>query len=144
MLSSLFLFGSSLVKNKTVSVLLSTLLIINLARVQMWKVNNTFFFINMLVFLFIIAFAQKIKNEKVNAGISITSILIWSIIIDVICYFMFPKFVMGQTIFQYVWQGILYNYKYVFVNAAIYGVVKVIEHYKGVYSQKQVVTEWYG
>lgn len=141
MISSLLLFVSSLVKNKTVSVLLSTLLIINLARVQMWKVNNAFFLINMLVFLFIIAVAQRIKNRKVNAGISITSILIWSIIIDVICYFMFPKFVMGQTIFQYVWQGIIFNYKYVFVNAAIYGVIKAVEHYKSTYSRKQVITE---
>ena len=44
------------------------------------------------------------------------SILIWSIIIDFICYFMYPTMANGQNIISYIWQGVLFNYKYIFTN----------------------------
>ncbi|NCC71097.1 hypothetical protein EOM09_05950 [bacterium] len=47
---------------------------------------------------------------------SVFSILVWSVLVDVVCYFAFPSMIFGQTIFTYILNGILFNFKYVFYN----------------------------
>ena len=129
MINSLFMLGSSFNKNRKVSLAFMvgwvTYIIINQLYLGLFPI------VNAIVFLVITVSINLIKNKKINTILSIFSILIWSIIIDIICYYMYPLFSSNQNILGYVWQGILFNYKYIFSNAIavsiIYGIDIVIE-----------------
>ena len=54
--------------------------------------------------------------------------LIWSIVIDVICYFLYPQFTMGQNMVMYISNGILFNYKYVGYNMLVVAGIQGIEY----------------
>ena len=129
MINSLFMLGSSFNKNRKVSIAFIigwvTYIIIN----QLYL--GLFPMINAIVFLVVTISINLIKNKKANTVLSIFSILIWSIIIDIICYYMYPLYSSNQNIFGYIWQGILFNYKYIFSNTAtvcvIYEIDRIIE-----------------
>lgn len=129
MINSLFMLGSSYNKNRKVSITFMIGWIAYMTIRQFYL--GIFPIVNAIVFLIISVSINLIKNKKVNTVLSILSILIWSIIIDVICYYMYPLYSTGQNIFGYVCQGILFNYKYIFSNivaiCAIYGLDIVIE-----------------
>ena len=83
--------------------------------------------INAIVLLTVTISINLISNKKVNTIMSIFSILIWSIIIDIVCFYMFPMMSAGQSLINYILQGILFNYKYIFVNiVAICGINLII------------------
>lgn len=134
MINSLFMLGSSYNKNRKVSIAFMMGWIIYMIIRQAYL--GIFPIVNAIVFLIISVSINLIKNKKANTILSIFSILIWSVIIDVICYYIYPLYSTDQNIFGYVWQGILFNYKYIFSNTvaicAIYGldiVIKKIEIY---------------
>lgn len=121
MTNSLFMLGSAFNKNRKVSVAFMigwvTYVIINQLYLGLFPI------INAIVFLVITISINLVKNKKINTVLSIVSILIWSIIIDVICYYMYPLFSTNQNILGYVWQGILFNYKYIFTNIIAVAVI---------------------
>lgn len=129
MINSLFMLGSSYNKNRKISIAFMIGWIAYMIIRQFYL--GIFPIVNAIVFLIVSVSINKIKNKKANTILSIFSILIWSIIIDVICYYMYPLYSTYQNIFGYVWQGILFNYKYIFSNivaiCAIYGLDIVIE-----------------
>ena len=90
----------------------------------------TFPIVNAITFLTITLLISKIKNKSVNAVLSITSILIWSVIIDIICYYLYPTMSSNITLIQYVFNGILFNYKYVFTNILALSLVKILSSIK--------------
>lgn len=121
MLNSLFMLGSSFNKNRKISLVFMigwiAYVIINQLYLGLFPIMNA------IVFLVVTISINLIKNKKANTLLSIFSILIWSIIIDIICYYMYPLFSTNQNIFEYIWQGILFNYKYIFSNIiAIYSI----------------------
>ena len=71
---------------------------------------------------------------KINAILSVCSILVYSLSIDIICYYVLPSWAKGQSLIQYITNGFLFNYKYVFVNAAAFMLVvlcsKLFKRYK--------------
>ena len=129
MINSLFMLGSSFNKNRKVSIAFMigwvAYIIINQLYLGLFPI------VNAIVFLIVTISINLVKNKKVNTILSVFSILIWSIIIDIICYYMYPLFSSNQNIFGYIWQGILFNYKYIFSNAIavciIYGIDIVID-----------------
>lgn len=139
MINSLFMLGSSFNKNRKVSLAFMvgwvTYIIINQLYLGLFPI------VNAIVFLVITVSINLIKNKKINTILSIFSILIWSIIIDIICYYMYPLFSSNQNILGYVWQGILFNYKYIFSNAIavsiIYGIDIVIEKIEIYFKSKE-------
>lgn len=72
--------------------------------------------VNLIVFIFVSNLTIFSKNIMVNKIYSVFSILIWSILMDTICYFIFPNMVFGQSIFLYVLNGLLFNFRYVIYN----------------------------
>lgn len=72
--------------------------------------------VNLIVFIFVSNLTIFSKNIMVNKIYSVFSILIWSILVDTICYFIFPNMVFGQSIFLYVLNGLLFNFRYVIYN----------------------------
>ena len=116
MINSLFMLGSSYNKDRKISIIFIIAWVLYMIIGNKFILGNTFVLINAGVFLGICLSINLIKNKKINTVLSIISILIWSIIIDTICYFMYPTMSIGQNVFTYIWQGILFNYKYIFSN----------------------------
>ena len=127
MLNSLLIFGSSYNKSKKISILSFLLMIANVLFVQYGKMGINFVLINLLLMTTITFGIRLISNNKVNATLSVLSILIWSVCIDIVTYFMYSKFAGGLSLPMYVLNGILFNIRYVFFNAAVLCGIKCIE-----------------
>ena len=115
MLNSLLMLGSSYNKNKKVSYLFMMVWAIYMAMNQK-MLSLGFSLINVFVFWGVTIAIHLVKNKKLNTVLSVFSILIWSIVIDIICYYLYPLYSHHLSIFGYIWQGILFNYRYVLVN----------------------------
>lgn len=129
MLNSLLLFGASLGKNKKISKLISLILIINLLIVQLGKVNIYFTIFNISIMFGLTYIIRNISNKKANAITSVLSVLIWSILIDSVSYYIFP-FSNNLSILQYIMNGILFNIRYAFINCSVLFVLEVLSYFK--------------
>ena len=69
---------------------------------------------------------NKIKSRSWNTVLSIFSILIWSIAIDTICYYMYPAFTGTLNVFQYIYQGLLFNARYVISNVIAIAAINIV------------------
>ena len=116
MINSLFMLGSSYNKDNKISIIFIIGWIIYMLVNYNFSLGYIFSIINISILLIITISIKLINNKKLNTILSIMSILIWSIIIDFICYFMYPTMANGQNIISYIWQGVLFNYKYIFTN----------------------------
>lgn len=90
--------------------------------------NLTFLFINLGTFLFVTELIYHVSKfcSKLNKLLSVISILVYSFFIDILCYYMFPTWSNGQSLFSYVINGFLFNYKYVVSNICLLLVFKVL------------------
>lgn len=142
MTNSLFMLGSSYNKNRKISIAFMVGWIAYMIIRQAY-LGLTFPILNAVVFLIVTISINLIKNKKINTILSICSILIWSVIIDIICYYIYPLYSSNQTIFGYIWQGILFNYKYVFSNiiavCAIYILDSLIDKIESRANQKKEI-----
>ena len=127
MTNSLFMLGSSYNKNKIVSCIFFIAWIVYMLIGSDLSLGLTFPIINAIVFIIISISINFVKNRKLNTILSVFSILIWSIVIDIICYFLYPMMVWEQNIFSYIFQGILFNGKYIFYNIIAVGIISMIE-----------------
>lgn len=127
MINSLFMLGSSYNKNKIVSCIFFIAWIVYMLIGSDLSLGLTFPIINAIVFIIISISINLVKNRKLNTILSVFSILIWSIVIDIICYFLYPMMVWEQNIFSYIFQGILFNGKYIFYNIIAVGIISMIE-----------------
>lgn len=133
MLNSLLLLGSCYNKYKKISILFTIVLIINIFFVQFGHVKIVFFIYNIVLMLAISLFNKKIKNNSIKLISSSFSIIIWSIMVDIACYYIFPLFNSNLSLFGYIMNGIVFNLKYVVINAFILTAINVIEYvYKNV------------
>ena len=127
MINSLFMLGSSYNKNKIVSCIFFIAWIVYMLIGSDLSLGLTFPIINAIVFIIISISINLVKNRKLNTILSVFSILIWSIVIDIICYFLYPMMVGEQSIFSYIFQGILFNGKYIFSNIIAVGIISMLE-----------------
>ena len=128
MINSLLMLGGS--SNKNISKIFIVVWIAYMLFGSNLSSGITFPIVNAITFLTITLLISKIKNKSVNAVLSITSILIWSVIIDIICYYLYPTMSSNITLIQYVFNGILFNYKYVFTNILALSLVKILSSIK--------------
>lgn len=119
MINSILMLGSSYIKNKKVALVVFMGWIAYMLIGANLSLGIAFPIVNMLVFAAVVFGVRKITNKKLNLFASVISILIWSIAIDVICYFMFPALTFGQNIMQYIGDGILFNIRFVGLNVAV-------------------------
>jgi hypothetical protein len=75
--------------------------------------------INLMAFLMTTLLLRKIKNNYLSLLGTTSSILLYSICVDVICYYIYPQFVCGQNLLGYVVNGLLFNSRYVLLNGLI-------------------------
>lgn len=83
--------------------------------------NLLFFSINCTVVTFITCLfdiTKKFCNERVVIAFSVLSILVYSLLIDLICYYTIGCLV-KQSLLEYIVNGLLFNLKYVYINIVV-------------------------
>lgn len=133
MLNSFLMLGSTYNKNKKVNIIFAFAWIIFMILGSNLKSGLIFTIMNFISFGIVFALGKIFKGKYSNKVVAVFSVLIWSILIDIICYFLYPSFTMGQNILAYIGNGILFNYKYVGYNIlALAGLycVKYLQHMK--------------
>ena len=134
MINSLLMLGGS--SNKKISKVFIVTWLAYMVFGSNLSLGLTFPIINGITFLAITLLISKIKNNKVNAVLSITSILIWSVTIDIICYYLYPTMSSSITLINYIFNGILFNYKYIFTNILVLSLIKVVSISKNILTEK--------
>lgn len=126
MINSLFMLGGAYNKNRKISITFIFGWIIYMIINYDFSLGYIFPVINALVCLLVSISINLIKDKTFNTILSVSSILIWSVVIDIICFFMYPTMALGQDIFSYIFQGILFNYKYIILNIIVVCVINGI------------------
>lgn len=126
MINSLFILGGAYNKDRKISIAFLCGWVLYMIVNYDFSLGLTFPIINAMVCLMVSIGISLIRNKTINTILSISSILIWSIVIDIICFFMYPTMVAGQNIFGYIFQGILFNYKYIISNIFVVCIINVI------------------
>ncbi|MDR0461825.1 MAG: hypothetical protein LBG88_00620 [Christensenellaceae bacterium] len=89
-----------------------------------------FLFLNLGVIYFVSLALKRFNNQIVRS----VSILIYSVIIDIICYFAFPVFTVNVSFSAYIWAGLLFNMKSalpVFAFASVMNTAVYLKRYYG-------------
>ena len=134
MINSLLMLGGS--SNKKISKVFIVTWLAYMVFGSNLSLGLTFPIINGITFLAITLLINKIKNNKANAVLSITSILIWSVTIDIICYYLYPTMSSNITLINYIFNGILFNYKYIFTNVLALSLIKGLSIIKKTLTEK--------
>ncbi len=140
MINSLLMLGGS--SNKKISKVFIVTWLAYMVFGSNLSLGLTFPIINGITFLAITLLISKIKNNKVNAVLSITSILIWSVTIDIICYYLYPTMSSSITLINYIFNGILFNYKYIFTNVLALSLIKGLSILKKILTEKLSTKEY--
>lgn len=140
MINSLLMLGGS--SNKKISKVFIVTWLAYMVFGSNLSLGLTFPIINGITFLAITLLISKIKNNKVNAVLSMTSILIWSVTIDIICYYLYPTMSSSITLINYIFNGILFNYKYIFTNVLALSLIKGLSILKKILTEKLSTKEY--
>ena len=140
MINSLLMLGGS--SNKKISKVFIVTWLAYMVFGSNLSLGLTFPIINGITFLAITLLISKIKNNKVNAALSIASILIWSVTIDIICYYLYPTMSSSITLINYIFNGILFNYKYIFTNVLALSLIKGLSILKKTLTEKLSTKEY--
>ena len=100
-MSGFLLFGASQ-KNRVICI---AFLIITFFYLYVTSLLNVFFFVNIAVILLLSLALRRLGVQIVSGA----SILIYSVIIDIICFYFFPLFPINVSLYSYIWSGIIFN-----------------------------------
>lgn len=126
MLNSILLCGSSYNKYKKVSFVLFTIMILRLLYIQTNHVMDLFTITNVIILAGVPLLINRVKNENAKKVLSILSILIWGVMIDIISFYMLPQLTGGATLFTYILSGIAFNSKYLISNIMFIVVIEIV------------------
>lgn len=129
MFGSLLMLGSTNRKCGKMNYMFAVLWIIYMLFGSNFQTGLMYVIINFLVFALVFLIGKIIKGKYSNQLVSIFSIVLWSALIDTICYYFYPKFVLGQSLISYVGNGIYFNIRFALVNAAVVGAVEIAKLY---------------
>lgn len=140
MINSLLMLGGS--SNKKISKVFIVTWLAYMLFGSNLSLGLTFPIVNAITFLVVTLFISKIKNNKANTVLSIASILIWSVTIDIICYYLYPTMSSNITLINYIFNGILFNYKYIFTNVLALSLIKGLSILKKTLTEKLSTKEY--
>lgn len=124
MVNSILIFLSSYNKNKKVSYSFMGLWLLYLLLTTKFEYGIIYPLVSAALFLITaIVINTFVKNRIANCTLSVCSVLLWSMLIDTACYFIFPEYDMGLSLINYVFNGIIYNAKYIVLNVVVLAVV---------------------
>ena len=120
---------------KTKVILILLLLIYTISGITE-QTDWTFNIINMFLLVGVTLFMQLFK--KGNIFISVFSILIYSVLIDILGYFLYPQFVYGVSLFEYILNGIAFNYKGLIIASVVCLGIGLCIHLQGVKNESKI------
>ena len=123
MINSLLMLGGS--SNKKISKVFIVTWLAYMVFGSNLSLGLTFPIINGITFLAITLLISKIKNNKANTALS-----------DIICYYLYPTMSSNITLINYIFNGILFNYKYIFSNILVLSLIKVVSISKNILTEK--------
>jgi len=123
MVNSFLMLGSSYGRNKKMNILFIALWFFYLLIGSNINTGLIFLIMNLMAFSLVLLLGKIFKGKYSNKLVSVLSIVIWSITIDIICFFLYPQFTMGQNILMYIGNGLLFNSKYVIYNIVVVGLL---------------------
>ena len=125
MIHSLLLLGSSYNKNNKISNILKMMLVISIILNKNGDLNFVLF--NVLTLVILCNGINRINNIKIKKFLSMSSILVWSVIIDIFCYYYFSTWNYTSSIIEYIFNGICFNCKYLFLNCFVLNIMEAFE-----------------
>ena len=138
MVHYLLLMLSQYSKNNKFSNIFRMLWLLHTLLCCTWNFNLQFFLVNLTAFLLTTLCIEKISlrfSSIVNMLLRIYSILIYSLFIDLMCYYLFPFCVNKIYIFQYITNGWLFNCKYLFAGLSTHVISNLLfKHIKKIQS----------
>lgn len=143
MLHSIILMFSQYSKNRKISNIFKVIWILYAIAALFFNPNPWFLLVNVSVFMLVTGFVYCISKfyPKINAFLSVGSILIYSLFVDIVCYYALPNWAVGQSLAGYVMNGFLFNYKYLFLNVAVFGAVSLCSAILKKYRESQLITK---
>jgi hypothetical protein len=88
---------------------------------------TSFAIVSFAAFLITTFCVRKIKNSYLNLCGATSSVLLYSICVDVVCYYIYPEFVAGQNLLNYIWNGVLFNAEHLFLNIPVAFFLVILE-----------------
>jgi len=137
MVNALFMLGSTYNKNRRLNILFALSWIAFMLIGANLNTGLVFVIVNIMAFGVVFGLGQLFKGKYSNKAIAIFSVLIWSIVIDVICFFLYPQFTMGQSLIGYISNGIAFNYRYMFINVVVVAAITI-----GVLLGKKIISTY--
>jgi len=119
MISSVLMLGSSYSRSKKYTYIFIGAWFIYMLFKADFAHGMAFPILNMAAFLIAILLMRRFNGKIVRAISSSMAILIWSVLIDIISFKMF--WTPNVTLLQYIFYGILFNYKFVILNLTLLG-----------------------
>lgn len=125
MVNSILLFFASYKKNKSLTFIFFIIWLFNFLFVKTAYFGDVFTFINLFINLLVIIICNY--SGKANKFLAPISLLIYSVIIDIYCFYFtsFPLYT--SNVFYYIYNGIIFNLKYIVVPIIITIVLEIIK-----------------
>lgn len=129
MLGSLLMLGSTNNKLKKVNYIFAIMWIIYMLSNANLESGMLFVIANIFAFGVVFVLSKLLKGKYSNMVLSVCSILIWSVLIDIITFFAYPEFATGHNIAGYIFNGILFNLKFVFTNCIVMVACSLVKNF---------------
>lgn len=123
-MGDLFLLFGSLRTKKAIFFISLILLLFYMVSTTDWTYGFWFPFVNILTIVLLAVLIHFTKGIA-NSVLAIISKLLYSVIIDIICFFWFPMFTNGATLVQYIWNGIVFNWKSLLIDTSVFLIIVV-------------------
>ncbi len=127
MLNSIMMLGSTWGRSRKVNIVCALVWLSFMLGGSNFRTGLMFIVLNILSFGVAFGLSKLFKGKVMNTIVATSSILIWSIAMDILCFVFAPSFVMGQTLGVYVMNGILFNFKYFVMNVVVVGLAHSVK-----------------
>lgn len=140
MINSLILMLSQYNKNGKFPNIFKCIWLVATALMSFSSLNFTFLLIEIVSFL-LMSHCTYFFNRfsfKFNALLSVFSVLVYSVFVDIMCYFLLSAWCGNQSLIQYIMNGIIFNSKYVLSNGLTLIAVTLVSKYLKNYLDKHL------
>lgn len=141
MISSILLMLSQYNKNSKMANIFKCLWIIVAMIISVINFNSAFLLVEIASFLLTtgcIRLANRF-GSKINTCLSVISILIYSIFVDTVCYFVLPAWSENQSLIQYITGGLIFNSKYAIINIVVLAAIVSCSYFLKKLSKRALV-----
>ena len=145
MISSLILMLSQYNKNRKIANIFMCIWFLYAIVISFDNFDFKFLSIGIASFLlttFCIYFVSRFVS-KFSVLLSVCSHIIYSVFIDIVCYFLLPTWCENQSLIQYLIRGVMFNSKYLLSNAFVMIIVVLFSKFSEDLLEKHVRTYRY-